>query len=152
MVIRRTDTFFFFMQTLCNFIFLLIIFLLWDVVDITQIFILGMPVISSFIKQKQCVGSFQFTLLIVCVFICVFIINCIVISICSRPYSRRLLGGTIARNLLPWVLKKIFLLEVVKNGICLGSASKYPFFEKMCPEKCTHALTVYIRSFIRKYK
>ena len=41
-----------------------------------------------------------------------------------KDYSRHLLGATIAPNLLPLVLKKLFLLEMVKNGICLGDASK----------------------------
>ena len=42
----------------------------------------------------------------------------------ARAYSRPLLGATIETNLVPWVLKKIFLLEMVKNGICLGVVSK----------------------------
>ena len=51
----------------------------------------------------------------------------------SRAYSRRLLGATIAPNLLPWVLKQIFLLEMVKNGICFGSVSKQ---NALCTKKC----------------
>ena len=52
--------------------------------------------------------------------------------------SRPLLSATIAPNLVPWVLEKIFSLEMTKNYICLGGASKQiPFFQKMCPEK-TH--------------
>ena len=35
-----------------------------------------------------------------------------------------LLGATIAPNLMPWVLRKIFSLEMVKNGNCLESRSK----------------------------
>ena len=38
-----------------------------------------------------------------------------------RAYSRPLLGVTLATNLLPWVLKKIFLFEMMKNGVYLGS-------------------------------
>ena len=41
-----------------------------------------------------------------------------------RVFSRPLLGGTIAPNLVPWFLRKIFPLEMVENGICLGDASK----------------------------
>ena len=41
-----------------------------------------------------------------------------------RAYSRPLLGATIAPNLVPWVLEKIFSLEMVKNDICLGDESK----------------------------
>ena len=48
-----------------------------------------------------------------------------------RAYSRHLLGATIALNLVPWVLKKKKLLEMVKNDICLGCASKQnAFFPK----------------------
>ena len=50
----------------------------------------------------------------------------------SRAYSRPLLGATIATNLVVWVLRKIFSLEMVKNDICLGGAT---FFQKMCPKK-----------------
>ena len=51
-------------------------------------------------------------------------------------YSRPLLSATIAPNLKPWVLKKIFSLEMIKNDICLGGASKQnAFFHKMCPKK-----------------
>ena len=35
-----------------------------------------------------------------------------------------MLGATIAPNLVPWLLGKIFLLEMVKNDICLGGESK----------------------------
>ena len=55
-----------------------------------------------------------------------------------RTYSKPLLGGTIAPNLVPGVLKKIFSLEMVKNRICLGrgvQANKMPFFQNMCPKK-----------------
>ena len=41
-----------------------------------------------------------------------------------RAYSTHLLGATIAPNLVSWVLKKIFSLDMVKNDICLGGASK----------------------------
>ena len=41
-----------------------------------------------------------------------------------RAYSGPLLGTTIAPNLVPWVLKKIFSLEMVKNDICLEAANK----------------------------
>ena len=41
-----------------------------------------------------------------------------------RAYSRPLLGATIAPNLVPWVLKKIFSFEMVKNDIHLDGASK----------------------------
>ena len=37
-----------------------------------------------------------------------------------RVYSRPFLGETIAPNLMPQILKKIFLLEIVRNDICLG--------------------------------
>ena len=53
-----------------------------------------------------------------------------------RVYSRPLLGATSAPNLLPWVFKKVFSLEMVKNGICLGGASKQnAFFSKMVSQK-----------------
>ena len=52
----------------------------------------------------------------------------------SRTYA--LLGSIIASNLVPWVLEKIFLLEIVKIGICLGGASKQmPLFQKNVPPK-----------------
>ena len=41
-----------------------------------------------------------------------------------KAYSRPLLGAIIVPNLVLWVLKKMFLLETVKNDICLKSASK----------------------------
>ena len=50
-----------------------------------------------------------------------------------RAYSRHLLGVTITANQVPLVLKKIFLLEMVKNGICLGGASKQ---NALFPKKC----------------
>ena len=54
----------------------------------------------------------------------------------SRAYSRPLLGATIATNLVLWVLRKIFSLEMVKNDICLGGASKQnAFFSKNVPQK-----------------
>ena len=46
------------------------------------------------------------------------------ISVHIRAYSRPLLGATIAPNLVPWVLRKIFSLEMGKNDIYLGGASK----------------------------
>ena len=62
----------------------------------------------------------------------------------SRAYSIHLLGATIEPNLVPWVLKKIFSLEMVKNGICLGGASKQNalFSEKLASETypCPHCL------------
>ena len=42
----------------------------------------------------------------------------------ARAYSRPLLGVTITPNLVLRVLKKIFLLEMVKGDICLKGASK----------------------------
>ena len=39
-------------------------------------------------------------------------------------YSKTLLGVTIAHNVAPWVLAKVFSLEVAKNDICSGAASK----------------------------
>ena len=42
----------------------------------------------------------------------------------SRAYSKPLSGATIAPNLVLWVLRKIFSLEMVKNDTCLGGASK----------------------------
>ena len=54
----------------------------------------------------------------------------------NRAYSIRLLVATIAPNLVPLVLKKMFLLEMVKNGICLGGASKQNgLFSKKCVPK-----------------
>ena len=42
----------------------------------------------------------------------------------TKAYPGPLLGATITPNLVPWVLKKIFPLEMVKNDICLGGAGK----------------------------
>ena len=51
---------------------------------------------------------------------------------------------SIAPNLVPWFLKKIFLLEMVKNDICLVGASKQnALFSKKCAPKmqpCPHYL------------
>ena len=53
-----------------------------------------------------------------------------------RVYSRTLLGSIIAPNLVPWVLEKLFLLEIVKIDICSGGASKQiPLFQKNVPPK-----------------
>ena len=41
-----------------------------------------------------------------------------------RVYFRPLLGAIIAPNALSLVLKKIFILGMSKNGICLGDARK----------------------------
>ena len=43
----------------------------------------------------------------------------------DRAYSRPLLSTTITPNLVPWVLKKIFSLEMDKNDIYLGGARPY---------------------------
>ena len=60
-----------------------------------------------------------------------------------RAYSRHLLGATIAPNLVPWVLKKILSLEMGKNDIYLGGASKQnALLQKIYPKKCTHAPNV----------
>ena len=40
-----------------------------------------------------------------------------------RIYSKPLLGATITPNLVPWVSRKIFSLEILSD-ICLGRASK----------------------------
>ena len=50
--------------------------------------------------------------------------TCFVIGLFQKKRLCQTLGATIALNLVPLVLKKIFLLEIVKNGICLGGASK----------------------------
>ena len=54
-------------------------------------------------------------------------------------YSKPLSGATIAPNLVSWVLRKIFSLEMVKNDICLGGASKQNvlFSENMSQKKST---------------
>ena len=46
--------------------------------------------------------------------------------LCSqdRAYSRPLLSATIVPDLVPWILRKIFSLKMVKNDICLGGVSK----------------------------
>ena len=76
-------------------------------------------------------------------------------SIYSRAYSRqRLLGATITANLLSCVLKKIFLLEMVKNGICLSSASKQiTLISEKCAPKNTpmHSLSRIGPVFINEY-
>ena len=41
-----------------------------------------------------------------------------------RAYSRPLLGVTIIPNLVPWVLKKIFSLEMCRNDIYLWGGRK----------------------------
>lgn len=46
-------------------------------------------------------------------------------------FTRTLLGESITRSLLPWVLKKIFSFEPTKNGICLGAT---PSFIKCTPK------------------
>ena len=57
-------------------------------------------------------------------------------STSSGPGSKPLLGATIAPNLVPWVLNKIFPLEMVKNDICLGGVRKQnAFFSKNVPQK-----------------
>ena len=64
-----------------------------------------------------------------------------------RAYSGPLLGATNVPSLAPRVLKKIFLLEMVKNDICLGCASKQnAFFQKICPKKRTLVLNARIGS------
>ena len=53
-----------------------------------------------------------------------------------RAYSRHLLSATIAPDLVPLVLKKIFLIEMVESGIFLGDTSKQNalFSEKRAPK------------------
>ena len=62
-----------------------------------------------------------------------------------RTYSRPFLEVTISPNLVPWVLTKIFSLEMVKNDVFKGcKKTKCPFFRK----KCTHGPNVYNRPCI----
>ena len=58
------------------------------------------------------------------------------IYISIRAYSRPLLGAIIAPNIAPWVFKKVFSFEMIKNNICLGGKSKQSafFFEKCAPK------------------
>ena len=53
-------------------------------------------------------------------------LRAMVVAYCNldRAYSKPLLGATITPSLVPCVWKKIFSLEMVKNYICLGGASK----------------------------
>ena len=49
----------------------------------------------------------------------------------NSAYYRPLSGATIASSLVPWVLKNIFSLKMVKNNMCLGiEANKTTFFSK----------------------
>ena len=67
----------------------------------------------------------------------------------NRAYSGPSLGATIAPNLVPWVLKKIFSLEMGKNNIYLGGAREQnAFFQKFCPKKRTHAANFYNRPLL----
>ena len=53
-------------------------------------------------------------------------------------FTRTLLGESITRSLLLWVLKKIFSFELTKNGICLGAT---PSFIKCPPQNApTHQM------------
>ena len=66
-----------------------------------------------------------------------------------RVYSTPLLGMTIALNLVPWILKKIFSLETDKNDVYLGGASKQnAIFQKICSKKRTHAPNVHLHRAI----
>ena len=58
-----------------------------------------------------------------------------------RAHFKPLLGATIAPNLVPWIFKKIFSLEMAKNDIYFGGVSQENdlFFDKCAPKKCTHA-------------
>ena len=48
-----------------------------------------------------------------------------------RTYSRPFLEVIITPNLVPWVLTKIFSLEMVKNDVFKAcKKTKYPFFRK----------------------
>ena len=61
-----------------------------------------------------------------------------------------LLGASITPNLMPSVLKEMFLLEMVKNDICLGGASKQDtFYLKMCPKKPTNASNVSNKPYLK---
>ena len=40
---------------------------------------------------------------------------CLIVHTLLRSYSRPLLGATIAPNLVPWILKNIFSLEMVRR-------------------------------------
>ena len=51
-----------------------------------------------------------------------------------RGYSKTLLGAIIAPNLMPWVLEKLFLLEIGENNIYLrGPSKQMPFLQKNVP-------------------
>ena len=53
-----------------------------------------------------------------------------------RASSRLLLSATIAPTLVPWVLGKLFSLEMTKNYICLGGTSKQSsLFSENVPRK-----------------
>ena len=61
----------------------------------------------------------------------------------ETTYSRSLLGATIAPNLEPCVLKKIFSLEMVQNDICKGvQAKKMLVFRKNVSLKTTPMLSI----------
>ena len=61
-----------------------------------------------------------------------------------RAYSRISLDAIITTNLVPWVLEKIFSLEIDENDICLGGYKQaYALFSKKCaPKKHIHAPSV----------
>ena len=40
---------------------------------------------------------------------------CLIVHTLRRPYSRPLLGATIEPNLVPWILKNVYSLEMVKR-------------------------------------
>ena len=59
----------------------------------------------------------------------------------ARAYSRPSLGAIIPPNLVPWFLKKIFLLEKVKNDLFRGcKQTKCPFLKKKKKKNCPKCL------------
>ena len=62
------------------------------------------------------------------------------------------MGAIIAPNLLPCVLKKKNLLDMIKNVICFGSVSKQnAFFSKKCaPNNATMPSIGHV--FVNKYR
>ena len=60
-----------------------------------------------------------------------------------------LFGAIIPPSLVPQVLEKSFLLEIVENDICLASTSKQmPFFKQMCPKKRPQCLEKALFGFV----
>ena len=70
----------------------------------------------------------------------------------AKVYFRPTLVAAVARSQVPWNLKKVFSLEMFKNDIHLGDASKYNSFSSNNVPKKMHPCSQYLEQTLPQQK